>query len=73
MYELARIPTKKAVAPPYAPAVTWRSQAPTLAALIYPLLRDWWCRDVPWIPQSWRDGWTTFCRNPTKIARVLQI
>ena len=66
MYELARIPTKKAVAPPYAPAVTWRSQAPTLAALIYPLLRDWWCRDVPWIPQSWRDGWTTFLPKPNK-------
>ena len=63
---LALIPLTKAVANPFAPGLVLRDQAALLAPLLFEQLTDWWSRNPPYIPKSWKDGWVCFIPKPQK-------
>ena len=69
---ISNIPGAKAVAPPFAPGVAWKSQAHFIAPWLYSKLQSWWNHSKPFIPKVWRDGWVAFLPKPTKAATKVE-
>ena len=64
--DLIRLNLHKAVAPPFLPAVIWKSAPAQVAAALYRCLQDWWSCSPPFIPQTWKDSWLRFIPKPGK-------
>jgi hypothetical protein len=63
---LSSIPIRRAVAPPFAPGIVWRSQSHVIAPILHQILGNWWNQNPPYIPQEWRDGWMLLLGKPQK-------
>ena len=63
---LRKIPSQKATAAPCAPGIVWNSIAETIAPMLHATLTNWWSRNPPWIPKSWRTGWLQLIPKPSK-------
>lgn len=74
IFAIERIPAMKSVAPPFAPAMFYKIFAQEIASLLFPCLTVWWNMPIPWVPQSWRDGWACFLpkrgKNCTKVSNL---
>ena len=70
---LSKLSAIKASAPPYAPGLLWKHFGEQTAAILYPLLEEWWLGDALWIPADWKSGWLCFIPKPGKPATSPQM
>ena len=63
---LTRLHANKSVAPPFLPAIIWKSAPYDVATVLYQSLQSWWSQSPPMIPQSWKDSWLYFIPKPGK-------
>ena len=63
---LIQLNPHKAVAPPFLPAIIWKSAPDQVATALYQCLQTWWSCSPPFIPQIWKDSWLRFIPKPGK-------
>ena len=63
---LTRLHVNKSVAPPFLPAIIWKSAPLDVASALYHHLQAWWSHSPPYIPQVWKDSWLSFIPKPGK-------
>ena len=66
---LASLPQHKSLPSHYAPGITWKLAASSVAALAQRTILSDWRLDRFWIPPEWRHAWLCFILKPNKSGR----
>ena len=66
---LASLPQHKSLPNHYAPGITWKLAASSVAALAQRTILNDWHLDRFWIPSEWRHAWLCFILKPNKSGR----
>ncbi|CAE7693613.1 unnamed protein product, partial [Symbiodinium necroappetens] len=66
---LASLPQHKSLPKHYAPGVTWKLAASSVAALARRTILNDWQLDRFWVPPEWRHAWLCFILKPNKSGR----
>ena len=65
----ASLPQHKSLPNHYAPGLTWKLAAPSVAALAQRTILNDWQFDRFWVPPEWRHAWLCFILKPNKSGR----
>ena len=63
---LGQLHPNKSVAPPFLPAIIWKSNIHEISVFLYKLLEQWWTQHPPYIPATWKNAWIFFLPKPGK-------